>query len=261
MLYYPLGRYYQSKGVIQICFFYSLSELSKKLLQRYQLKLDFDFELLPDNDSKYYVSGFDFPKMPVITNEQPEQLQHYQWGLIPSWVKSLDEAEKMRSYTLNARSNTVFEKSSFRQAIRKRRCLVPADGFYEWREYKGKKYPYYIYLKNRDIFSFAGIWDEWINHETGEILKTFSILTTEANHLMEQIHNTKKRMPVILPKEQEKTWFDQSLTNAEIISLTKPYDHEKIAAHTIGKLITSRTEKRNVPEIQAIYNYPELPAI
>ncbi|MGE5604892.1 MAG: SOS response-associated peptidase, partial [Bacteroidota bacterium] len=191
-----------------MCFFYALSQTAQSLKNRYQLKLDFDFELEPElTEAKYYISGFEFPKLPVITNRQPDRLQGFTWGLIPFWVKTSTEAMEIRTHTLNARSDTVFIKPSFRNAIRERRCLVPADGFYEWREFNGKKYPYYIFLKSKEIFSFAGIWEEWTDRSTGEVLKTFSILTTDANPLMERIHNTKKRMPVILPREGEREWL------------------------------------------------------
>ncbi|MGE5606793.1 MAG: SOS response-associated peptidase [Bacteroidota bacterium] len=242
-----------------MCFFYALTQTAQRLKNRYQLKFEFEFELQSElNEPKYYVSGFDFPRMPVITNERPDTIQWYTWGLIPSWVKSPQEAMEIRSYTLNARSDTVFLKPSFRDAIRKRRCLVPADGFYEWRVFSGKKYPYYIFLKDKDIFSFAGIWEQWTDTATGEVLKTFSILTTDANPLLEKIHNTKKRMPVILPRDKEMDWLKNDLSNAGILALTKPLDERLMDAYTISKLITSRTSDRNVDSIQEAYNYPEL---
>ena len=242
-----------------MCFFYALSQTAQSLKNRYQLKLDFDFELEPElTEAKYYISGFEFPKLPVLTNQQPGRLQGFTWGLIPCWVKTPAEALEIRARTLNARSDTVFTKPSFRNAIRERRCLVPADGFYEWREAGGKKYPYFIYRKDRGIFSFAGIWEEWIGHSTGEVLRTFSILTTDANPLMEQIHNTKKRMPVILPREQELGWIKEGLSGEEIAALTKPLDESLMSAYPISKLINSRSSNRNVAAIQAAYEYPEL---
>ena len=242
-----------------MCFFYALSQTAQRLKDRYQLKFEFEFELQPElGEPKYYVSGFDFPKMPVITSEQPGLMQAYTWGLIPSWVKSSTQAAEIRTHTLNARSDTVFDKPSFRNAIRKQRCLVPADGFYEWRELGGKKYPYFIYLNDKDIFSLAGIWETWTDTATGEIRKTFGILTTEANPLMAKIHNTKKRMPVILPREQELDWIKSGLSDSAIMALAKPLDEGLMAAHTISKLITSRTANRNVAAVQERFEYPEL---
>jgi putative SOS response-associated peptidase YedK len=242
-----------------MCFFYALSQTAQRLKNRYQLKLEFEFELQPElAEPKYYVSGFDFPKMPVITNEQSQRIHGFSWGLVPSWVKSQTDAMEIRSKTLNARSDTVFTKPSYRNAIRKRRCLVPAEGFYEWREFNGKKYPYYIFLKDKDIFWFAGIWEQWTDTSTGEILKTFSILTTDANPLMERIHNTKKRLPVILPRKKEMAWIKNDLKNEDILELTKPLDEGLMDAHTISRLITSRSANRNVSEIQDSFDYPEL---
>jgi putative SOS response-associated peptidase YedK len=243
-----------------MCFFYALSQDAQSLKNRYQLKFDFEFELLPEPavTSRYYVSGFDFPVMPVIADDHPESLQRFAWGLIPSWVKTPREAEEIRAQTLNARSETVLVKPSFRNAIRKRRCLVPAEGFYEWRLVDGKKYPYYIFMRNQATFSFAGIWEEWTDKTTGEVCKTFSIVTTQANELLAKIHNTKKRMPVILSPEVEREWLRKGLDDEAILSLTRPLAGELLTAHTISKLITSRTGERNVPAVRDYYPYPEL---
>jgi putative SOS response-associated peptidase YedK len=245
-----------------MCFFYALSKTAQSLANRYQLKLDFEFELQPElSQPIYYTSGFDFPRMPVITNENPDRIQGFTWGLVPSWVKSKTQVDEIRSKTLNARNDTVFEKPSFRSSIKHKRCLVPADGFYEWREVGGKKYPYFIYLKDKNIFSFGGIWEDWIDYITGEIVQSFSIITTDANPLMAMIHNTKKRMPLILPMESEKKWLDNNLNNEGLKTLMVPFDENKMEAHTISKLITSRTGNRNVSNIQESFEYPELKAL
>ncbi|HBF35956.1 MAG TPA: hypothetical protein DDW50_01390 [Firmicutes bacterium] len=245
-----------------MCFFYALSKTAQGVANRYQLKLNLEFELPSESGQPiYYTSGFDFPRMPVITNENPECMQGFTWGLVPPWVKSKTQADEIRSKTLNARSDTVFEKPSFRSAIKRKRCLVPVDGFYEWREVGGKKYPYFIYLKNKDIFSFGGIWEDWTDYLTGEIVQSFSIITTDANPLMAMIHNTKKRMPLILPRESEKEWLDNHLSNEELKTLMVPFDENKMEAHTISKLITSRSGNRNVRNIQERFEYPELKAL
>ena len=242
-----------------MCFFYALSVTAQRLENRYQLKEGIDWELEAEPwTPQYYVSGFEFPQMPVLTNEQPDRLQAFTWGLIPFWVKTPEQAAQIRGKTLNARAETVLEKPSFRQAIRQRRCLVPAAGFYEWRAFQGKKYPYYIFLKDKTVFSFAGIWEEWVDPATGELLRTYSILTTEANPLLAKIHNTKKRMPVILPEEQERAWLADGLSTAEIISLLQPFPAAQMEAYTISRLITARTANRNCPEVQAPFVYPEL---
>jgi putative SOS response-associated peptidase YedK len=152
-------------------------------------------------DNNPFHSAFTFRKGPVIIRGEGNELHYFNWGLIPMWTKSLEDAKKIRTQTLNARSETVFEKPSFRASISKKRCLIPASGFYDWRDYNSKKYPYYIYLKDRELFSFAGIYESWTDRETGELINTYSMLTVDANPMMAKIHNTKERMPVILAPE------------------------------------------------------------
>lgn len=138
--------------------------------------------------------------VPVITRgERGNELQLMRWGLIPNWAKD----GKMGSRLINARMETVFEKPAFRDAIRNRRCLVPADGYYEWMKDKGKKLPYRIVLKNREVFAFAGLWDSWLDGEERQLF-TFTVLTTEPVGAVTDIHH---RMPLILAREQEREWL------------------------------------------------------
>ena len=143
----------------------------------------------------------------------------------------------------------------------KKRCLVIVDGFYEWRENEGKKYPYYIYLHNRDAFALAGIWETWVNKETGEGRNTFSIITTRANNLMEKIHNTKKRMPVILKKEVEKNWLREDLSTDEIRIFLEPYDDIEMKAHAVSRLISTKGANTNTPNVMKRYEYQELKTV
>jgi len=206
----------------------------------------------------YYVNAFNIPELPVITNEEPKYFQLYYWGLIPFWVKNFEDAEKIRTKTMNARAETLFDKPSFRHLVRTKRCLIPACGFFEWRYLLGKNYPYYIYLKDRKYFSFAGLWDCWYDKEKNNTIFTYTIITCKSNNLMSKIHNKKKRMPVILPKEIERRWIDDTLSDIEIKDFLKPYPDEEMKAHTISKLITSQTENRNVPKVIENYKYTEL---
>ena len=243
-----------------MCFNYALSVDARKLKNRFQA----DFvasagpELSPLFTPVYHASGFKHPRLPVITGEKPKEIQFMEWGLIPSWVKSGEDALKLREVTLNARGETVFEKPSFRNSIREKRCLVPADGFFEWMSVKGKKYPHFIYLKNKGIFSMAGIWSEWRDVETGGLLRTYSILTTAANPFVERIHNIKKRMPVILSPEKETVWLDRDLPEKEIRELIAPFEAAQMKAHPVSKLITSRREASNTQRVQQPFDYPEL---
>ena len=146
-----------------------------------------------------------FPSLPVIIDENPKIITHFNWGLIPSWAND----DKIRAVTLNAKVETLEEKASFKEVINNR-CLVIANGFYEWQwlDAKGKnKIKYEIGHENEELFAFAGIYSKWLNGNTGNIVNTFSIVTTEANPLMAEIHNIKKRMPIILKKEDEQRWL------------------------------------------------------
>lgn len=209
----------------------------------------------------YYVNSFSIPTMPVITNEEPRKFQFYSWGLIPFWVKKIDDAEKIRTQTMNARAETLFDKPSFRHSIRNKRCLIPADGFFEWRYILGRNYPYYIYLKNHKVFSFAGIWDSWYNPKNDELVYTYSIITCEPNNLLRKIHNKKKRMPVILPWDLQEKWINNTLSEQDIKSFLIPYPDDDMETFTISRLITSKTQERNVPRLIEPYSYPELKGI
>jgi putative SOS response-associated peptidase YedK len=169
------------------------------------------------------INGFNFPKTPVIIDNKPNEIIHYNWGLIPTWSKD----EDIRKMTLNAKIETVDEKPSFRNSVNKS-CLVIANGFYEWQwlDSKGKnKNKFEIGIGNDELFAFAGIYSEWVDKTTGEIRNTYAILTTEANPLMAEIHNTKKRMPVILKQEDESNW----LKKESISNFAYPYQHNLIA--------------------------------
>lgn len=184
-----------------MCFHSKQSKSAQELKNRF--KVNFENEMIYD---PAIYNGFQFPKTPVITNTQPENIQLYQWGLIPFWAKD----DSIKKNTLNARIETIKEKPSFRNVVNNR-CLVIADGFYEWQwlDEKGKqKQKYELHLPNNEIFAFAGLWSEWIDRETGEIINTYTILTMEANALMRKIHNTKKRMPIILSPENETKWLN-----------------------------------------------------
>lgn len=216
-----------------------------------------------DEWNEYYhrMTGFTFSKIPVLTAENPDRIHAYNWGLIPKWCKDEEQANEMRSNTLNAKSETIFEKPSFRSSITKKRCLIFVKGFYEWRDYNKKKYPYYIHLKNQSVFTFGGIYETWVNKETGEEINTTSIITTEANPLMAQIHNSKKRMPLILTGENMHQWLNPKLEKENIQELMKTYTEKEMQAHTISKLITSRTENPNQEKVKDVFVYDELPEL
>lgn len=224
-----------------MCFHNSMSAKSQKLAARYNLKTDIVEiykEILEEN---YHVNAFTHPLYPIVTGDN--ELQAFHWGLVPFWVKSEEQAKEIENMTINAKADTVFEKPSFRHSIMSKRCIVPSTGFFEWRHEEKDKIPYFIQVKNEDIFSMAGIFDVWNNPQTGEIYHSFSIITSEANSLMEYIHNTKKRMPVILSPEDEQRWIDPNLNKEGIKELLKPLDANKMSAYIINKDFLKKNPK------------------
>lgn len=240
-----------------MCYHYSLDKKPEEIEKKYGARFVQSDLFSP----VYHTSGFNYLQMPVITSSEPEQIQLFSWGLIPFWQKDYKKAMEARNYCLNAKSETAFDLPSFRSPIKSKRCLIPVTGFFEWMDFKGKKYPHYIHLKKEEIFSFGGIWDSCkLTDQEGREQKiySFSILTTEANPLMAKIHNSKKRMPLILPKEKEKIWINEDLLPEEIKNLMMPFPEEEMEAYTVSKLITSRKENPNVPIVNKHQEYPEL---
>ena len=161
------------------------------------------------------------------------------WGLIPFWAKDAKIGARM----INARAETVAEKPAFRTALRKRRCLVLADGFYEWKKEENGKTPMYIAAKSRGPFAMAGLFETWKSPED-ELIRSCTIITTSPNTLMEDIHD---RMPVILPKDAETIWLDPKLEDQETLtSLLTPYPAEEMEAYVVSTLVN--TAKNDFPE-------------
>ncbi|WP_181309020.1 SOS response-associated peptidase [Rufibacter sp. XAAS-G3-1] len=178
--------------------------------------------------------------LPVITNREPGKVQHFSWGLLPSWSKEKEHGLR----PINARTETILEKPSFRTLIGSKRCLVPADSFYEWKRVGKTKTPYRILLKDESMFAFAGLWDEWVDKVTGEVLHTFTVITTEPNELMAGIHN---RMPVILHPEEEEIWLSGTGDVKLLSELLKPYPAGEMKAYPVSTLVNS--PKNDGPEI------------
>jgi putative SOS response-associated peptidase YedK len=202
-----------------MCFHSKQSKEATEVENRFNAKID-NIAMFKPQES---INGFDYPLTPIIIDENPKIITHYNWGLIPSWSKD----DEIKKFTLNARIETVDEKPSFRNSVNKR-CLVIANGFYEWQwlDSKGKnKNKFEIGIGNDDLFAFAGLYSEWTDTITGEIKNTYTIVTTEANPLMAEIHNIKKRMPIILKQEDEIKW----LQHQPIQEFAFPYEVNLIA--------------------------------
>ncbi|MEI6124861.1 MAG: SOS response-associated peptidase [Bacteroidota bacterium] len=235
-----------------------LARRTEKYNQRYKdiLPPDFNQRLVGSELPLYYfVSGFSYPLLPLVTHSG---IVMHQWGIIPFWIRDAEAARTIQSKTLNAMGETVFKKPSFRSCIATKRGLLGVNGFYEWREVNKTKYPYLIKTLSMDIFSLGCIYESWVNRATGEISNTFSILTTPANALMAKIHNTKKRMPLIIAPQDEAKWIDTSLKRDQIKALIKPYDKNDMTAYTISSMANKASANRNVPEIVHKLDYPEL---
>ncbi|MBC6991567.1 SOS response-associated peptidase [Hymenobacter sp. BT491] len=180
-------------------------------------------------------------RLPVITNAEPGKIQLLQWGLLPGWVKDVKQAPK----PINARAETLPEKPSFRQLLQRKRCLVLADSFYEWQPTTRGKVPHRILLRDEQPFAFAGLWDEWLDRATGEVLPTYTIITTEPNELMATIHN---RMPVILQgREAELAWLDDDVSVAAHQDLLRSYPAADMREYVISSLVNSPAH--NSPEV------------
>jgi len=192
------------------------------------LKVQKRFNAIVQNPEMFlqsdFINGFEHLPSPIILKNTPQIITtHFSWGLLPYWSKDID----FRNNTLNARLETISEKPSFREIINNR-CLVIATAFYEWHwldEKGSKKQPYIIYAEE-EVFAMAGLYSDWINPQTGEIMFTFTIVTTEANATMQYIHNHKKRMPIILKKEDENAWLDSS---NHVIDFGYPYSSNLVA--------------------------------
>jgi putative SOS response-associated peptidase YedK len=194
----------------------------------------------PDIQPRYNIAPTQ--TVPVITNEAPNALSMLRWGLIPSWSKDMSAASKM----INARAETAAEKPAFRAAFRRRRCLIPATGFYEWQARENGRAPMFIYLKNTPVFAFAGLWEIWHSPQ-GDEMRTFTIITTEANSFMRTIHD---RMPVILHPADYETWLDTSDVPVEVLcSLLRPFEAAEMHAYEVSKMVNRPTV--DIPELIA----------
>jgi putative SOS response-associated peptidase YedK len=175
--------------------------------------------------------------VPIVRESSSDRIiSTLKWGLVPSWSKDAEIGNRM----INARAETLTEKPSFREAFAKRRCLIPTSGFYEWKKTdSGVKQPFYFYLKEKEVFGFAGLWEEWLDKESGELLETFTIITTAANDVLKPVHD---RMPVIVKAENYDEWLDPKIKDTERLGkLLAPCPANEMDAHTVSRAINSPT--------------------
>lgn len=190
-----------------MCFFTQQVALFNKVETRFSAKVDNREKFIKSD----FINGFSYPNLPVIIDDTPDIIStDFTWGLIPSWAKD----DEIRKNTLNARIETVEEKPSFKNCVNNR-CLVIVTGYFEWHwsDAKGnEKEKYLINSQEDEIFCLAGLYSNWLNPSTGDLLHTYTILTTEADKTMQYVHNHKKRMPVMMKKIDEKKWLDDSIS-------------------------------------------------
>ncbi len=185
---------------------------------------------MPPSVPRYNVA----PTQPITAirlnpTSKKRELTFFQWGLVPSWAKDV----KMGSRMINARGETVADKPSFRTAFKRRRCIIPADGFYEWQKLDNHKQPMYIHPTNNTLFALAGLWEMWRSPD-GDSIQSCTIITTAPNELMAPIHN---RMPVILEPEDFDMWLDPGDRPEQGLHLIRPFPSEKMAAYPVSAFV------------------------
>ena len=176
------------------------------------------------------------PSQPVavVLQQEERSLEAFKWGLVPFWAKD----PKIGNRMINARSETLAEKPAYKTALKRRRCLIPASGFYEWKKEGEARVPTYIHLNDSRIFSLAGLWEEW-QAPDGETLHSCTIITTQANDFMAPIHH---RMPVIFEPEQERAWLDPALQDPdELIDLLQSCPDQELATHPVSRQVNVPT--------------------
>ena len=205
-----------------MCGRFAMTESEEKVMNDFQIQQS-DILLKP----RYNISPSQ--DIPVIVQQDGfRKLEKRQWGLIPCWAKTPKP-------TINARAETVAEKPAFKQAFRKRRCLIPSSGFFEWTKENEKKQPYFICLKNKSLMAFAGLCEEW-SAPDGKIVKTCAILTVEANSYLQFIHN---RMPAILTPANGMNWLDIDGTEASLKKILVPFNSQNLKAWRVTRQVNA----------------------
>jgi len=230
----------------------AIREIEEKLLPYLDLPL-------------YHASGYSHPRLLIYTNDCPHVPILASWGLVPHWVKDNVQRKKIWNNTLNARGETIFEKPSFRESAKSKRCLIYIEGFYEHHHFKGKTYPFLIKQKNNEPLILAGLWSDWVDIDTGEIQNTFSIVTTKGNTLLEKIHNNPKlagpRMPLILPEDLADNWIVANLKDKSDIKslqeLIQALPDGELESYPVPRL-RGKQYLGNVEEISKPFIYEDL---
>lgn len=207
----------------------------KEIQKKYKASLPPEEAAKPDTPN-YNANGYDHPQLVVVQNEHGRSVEKMQWGLMPNWKRPLEEMLTLAKGNLNARSDTIFEKPSFKDSILHYRCIIPVEGFFEYQD-RGKagKQPFFIFPKGMDTFNFCGIYAHYYSAETKETIRSFAIVTTNANEMMAEIHNKKLRMPLILAEDQIDAWLNPNATREEIEKLMVPYPSDLMKGYEVSQ--------------------------
>ena len=236
---------------------YHKASPQKADLADYLQSLEMDV-IIDDYDFYWHANGFNHPQMPVMTLGEPHRVQTFMWGMVPVFAKHRTDAKSWAGRMLNATCEKA--GSTFKPYFQKQRCLVFVSGFFEWQwmDPKGKtKTPWFIHRENGRPFAMGGIYNHWTDRETGEVFSTYSVVTTPANALMEQIHNTKKRMPLVLPEESWSEWLNPEKMPVELLV---PAPDEYLRAHQVSKDLSRRGIDTNQAYIQEAVTVPGVAA-
>jgi putative SOS response-associated peptidase YedK len=244
-----------------MCFNIAMAKTEQQIASFYGINIS-DIPPLPEY---YHVSGFSNPPVPVLYNSSSDlsavqkKVEIMNWGLIPAWIKTAREAEDIRQKTLNARCETISRLPSFRGSYKTMRCIAVTDGFFEPHYCEDLTYPFFIRRKDCGILSLAGLYAVWTNPETQQQISTFTIITTEANKMLAQVHNLKKRMPVILPDDSASIdkWLDPELPYTRLEKYFIPEDLDILESFPVSKVIYKKGGSNTV-QAQQPEKYSEL---
>ena len=214
-----------------MCGRFSFSQSSEALAEAFHLTV-------PSLSPRYNIAPTQ-PAPTILQSADGREFKLLYWGLIPSWAKDT----KMGAKLINARAETVDEKPAFRSAFKKRRCLVLADGFYEWQQQNGKKQPYYFRVEDGKPFAFAGLWEHWESPD-GEEIDSCTIITTQANEILQPIHD---RMPVILNPKDYDHWLDPMQKPEQLQQLLQPYSSTEMTCYPVSTKVNKPTN--DTPEL------------
>lgn len=201
----------------------------KQIESEFEVKIKSDIELF----KSYNIAPSQYVGAVRLSKDNNKEFINLKWGLVPFWAKDESFASKL----INARSETLSKKASYREAYKTRRCLIPASGFYEWEKTSSGKQPHYYYLREKEVFGFGGLWEEWLDKESDELVESCTIITTEANELLEKIHN---RMPVIINQTDYENWLDNEKFDKSSNGIFfEQFPANKMASHKVSRKVNS----------------------